>query len=119
MGMAAEGQGTSTSSTDSVTGTSVNTMFQLLRMCVVVKGDAAHSASQVTRSAFIVRSVLSSLECFGSSPSWIFRQWSMWRRFSLSCSHAWIDDLIANIADMAATSAAKENIHMWPRHKKL
>ena len=27
------------------------------------------------------------------------------------CSHAWIDDLIANIADMAATSAAKENIY--------
>ena len=59
MGMAAEGQGRSTSSTDSVTGTFVNTMFRLLRTCVVVKGDAAHSASQVTRSAFIVRSLLS------------------------------------------------------------
>ena len=28
------------------------------------------------------------------------------------CSHAWIDDLIAKIADMAATSAAKENIYV-------
>ena len=94
MGMAAEGQGRSTSSTDSVTGTSVNTMFQLLRTCVVVKGDAAHSASQVTRSAFIVLSLLSSLECFGSSPSWIFRQWSMWRRFSLSRNHALMHGLM-------------------------
>ena len=33
------------------------------------------------------------------------------------CSHASIDDLIANVADMAATSAAKENICVWPRHK--
>ena len=39
LGMAAEGQGRSTSSTDSVTGTSINTIFQLLRMCVVVNGD--------------------------------------------------------------------------------
>ena len=35
------------------------------------------------------------------------------------CSHAWIDDVIANIVDMAATGAAKENIHVWPRHKIL
>ena len=66
MGMAAEGQGRSTASTDSVTGTSVDMMFQPLRMCVVVKGDAVHSASQVTRSPFILPSsyltfILSSL----------------------------------------------------------
>ena len=30
---------------------------------------------------------------------------------------AWIDDLTANNADMAATSAAKESIYVWPRHK--
>ena len=64
----------STSSADSVTGTSVKTMFQLPRRCLVVKWEAAHSASQVIRSAFIVRSLLSSLECFGSSPSWIFSE---------------------------------------------
>ena len=92
--MAAEGQGISTSSTDYVTGTSVNTMFQLLRTCVVVKGDAAHSASQVSRSAFIVHSLLSSLECFGSSPSWIFRQCSMWRHLSLSRTEALMPGLM-------------------------
>ena len=74
----------STSSTDSVTSTFVNTMFQLLWTCVVLKGKAAHSASQVTTSAFIIHSLLSILECFGSSPWWTLRQWSMWHHFSLS-----------------------------------
>ena len=86
--MAANGQGRSTLPTHSVTGTYVKTIFQLPRTCVVIKGDATHSAMQVTKSAFIVRSLLSTLECFGNSPSWIFRQRSMWRRLSLSRNQA-------------------------------
>ena len=45
MEIAAEGHKRSTSSTNFVTVSFVNTMFQLLRMCVVVKGDAAYCAS--------------------------------------------------------------------------
>ena len=86
--MAAEGQGRSTSSTDPVSGTCVDAMFQQFRTCVVVKENAASSARQVTKSAFMVHSLLSNLECSGSSPSWMLRKLSMWHRFSLSRNYA-------------------------------
>ena len=42
----------------------------------------------------MVRSLLSNLECLAHSPSWIFRRWSMWRRFSLSRTQAHIPGLM-------------------------
>ena len=70
--MVAKGNRRSTSSTDFVSGTFVDTMFQLPRTCVDVKKDAGHFASQVTKKAFMVCSLLSNLDYLSSSPSWIF-----------------------------------------------
>ena len=78
---------------------------------MAVQRDAAHSAGQVTR-AFMVRSLLTNFECLGCSPLWIFGPWSMCGRFSPSGTQTvkpCIDDLITNVANMAAVSTAKEN----------